>query len=441
MKNIKNHSIQFLSYVKVGCFVLFQLFCHTSSFGQAVAITGVNTDGPDGFSLVALVDIPAGNNIFFTDMTYINASNTFVELDINGNPSTANGSVQVTWTGTWAEGTVIRVVETSTNVFTVTASAGGPTGLAATIVYAGDGFSLAGSDGFSVYTSQSTTAPETNIDEIYGFVGIDPGSSDPDPNLDPDCPCSNDFPSIDFNTTGVDGFNFNPALRNSAASLADFNNLSNYVTSTSNVTLDLTPFTNITFGSTSSLNALPVELIAFDAFVMDDEAVKLSWSTATEINNNRFEIERSYDGVHFHMIGTKQGTNTHLTQTYLHLDQNYDRTQSSIYYRLKQVDNNGHSTYTQIRRVLTDDTKPSGILSIYPNPAKEEIHLAWNTSQNEIIRLTIFDMNGKPVLNQSLNGVEGYQIKTLDVSQLKSGVYSLHLQSNSGIEQRTLIVQ
>lgn len=86
---------------------------------------------------------------------------------------------------------------------------------------------------------------------------------------------------------------------------------------------------------------LPIELLAFNAVGRPDH-VKLSWSTASETNNDYFTIERSRDLLSWDAIGYKEGAgNSHQTMTY-HLE---DRMpwRGMVYYRLKQTDFDGHS--------------------------------------------------------------------------------------------------
>ena len=97
------------------------IFTIQATFGQDAIVIGFNFDSPDGASVLALKDIPETQNIFVTETNYDAATNTFDRTDaIN------NGTVRITWTGTWAKGTIIEFTETSSNVLTTTPGPGAP---------------------------------------------------------------------------------------------------------------------------------------------------------------------------------------------------------------------------------------------------------------------------------------------------------------------------
>lgn len=91
---------------------------------------------------------------------------------------------------------------------------------------------------------------------------------------------------------------------------------------------------------------LPIELISFDGY-RNNNTAKLKWTTASEINNDRFEILRSYDGVVFEKAGEVRGVgNSSTILNYEFLDYlNYD---GIIYYKLNQIDYNGSESYSNI---------------------------------------------------------------------------------------------
>lgn len=144
--------------------------------------------------------------------------------------------------------------------------------------------------------------------------------------------------------------------------------------------------------SVSAQVPLPVELLRFDAEVRPDRTVLCTWATASEIDNDRFVVERSTDGITFEPIGTVQGAVTTATQhDYAFIDPmplaGWD------HYRLKQVDLNGAYTYSEVRAVHVDDVE-GGIA-------------AWNTPEGMVLELStlidhpvtvgLFDMNGRAV--------------------------------------------
>jgi len=111
---------------------------------------------------------------------------------------------------------------------------------------------------------------------------------------------------------------------------------------------------------------LPVELVSFDAKRINNQAIQISWTTASELNNARFEVERSYDGVNFEIFNTVAGTNTNQTQNYVVIDAN---TSAKVtYYRLKQVDNNLEFSYSNTVQLAPLNSSVKPVIALQPNP-------------------------------------------------------------------------
>ncbi|MBK0384252.1 T9SS type A sorting domain-containing protein [Pedobacter sp. SD-b] len=170
---------------------------------------------------------------------------------------------------------------------------------------------------------------------------------------------------------------------------------------------------------------LPVKLVNFLAKA-DGKSALLTWQTATEINNDRFEIERSLDGNSWVKIGEVKGAgNNYQLKNYSFRDAL--PANENNYYRLKQVDNDDAFEYSPVRSVkfnLGND----GQLSFYPNPVTDEIHFTgFSNTQKSIY---IFDLNGSLVFSKSIIG-ESLKIP----STLQNGVYVLKI--NCGEESIT----
>ncbi|MGI4884000.1 MAG: T9SS type A sorting domain-containing protein, partial [Janthinobacterium lividum] len=116
----------------------------------------------------------------------------------------------------------------------------------------------------------------------------------------------------------------------------------------------------------TSLQPLPVQLVQFTAQASGPAAVRLAWATASEVNSARFEVERSRDGVAFHKIGEVVAAGRSTTaRTYGLTDASAPAGQ--LYYRLRQVDQDGTAAYSPVRTVVLSGA--GGGLSLYPNPA------------------------------------------------------------------------
>jgi hypothetical protein len=174
---------------------------------------------------------------------------------------------------------------------------------------------------------------------------------------------------------------------------------------------------------------LPVELISFTAAAQEN-AVRLTWATASEKNSARFEVERSADGKTFEKIGTvaAQGNSTRRID-YEFLDTKTLAKATTRYYRLRQVDTDGSAEYSPVRSVQLGSISH---LELYPNPAHRDLSVTGATAGGAV---EVFDALGRTVLTAPANA-DGQARLTLPAS-LPSGVYIVR----SGNEVRRLTVE
>jgi len=181
---------------------------------------------------------------------------------------------------------------------------------------------------------------------------------------------------------------------------------------------------NLGFGGTASLDCaiLPVELNEFNAeYVADENVVDLFWSTASERDNDRFEVERSTDGVHFEIINTMKGAGTTTNETqYYTVDQ--DPSIGVNYYRLNQWDTDGNSKHSEVRAVnILDDVYD--LLSFFPNPTNGKTEVIFNSYRKEEVYLEVTTFDGKSVVKMPLNAVKGGNRFDLDLTNLDGSMF------------------
>lgn len=140
---------------------------------------------------------------------------------------------------------------------------------------------------------------------------------------------------------------------------------------------------------------LPVVLISFAGSVYENQQMAyLEWSTATEIDNMGFYIEKSLDGRAFEDIGFVAGKGTTKEiQKYAFLDQNLGK---NSYYRLRQVDYDGNREYSDLIFVASPLLSSTNPVTIYPNPTHGYVHI--NGSSNELYHVQVMDLSGKTLL-------------------------------------------
>ncbi|MEQ9465812.1 MAG: hypothetical protein RLN88_00290 [Ekhidna sp.] len=144
-------------------------------------------------------------------------------------------------------------------------------------------------------------------------------------------------------------------------------------------------------GTYNGGDPLPVEMVYFRGEATNDE-VRLNWLTASEINNEGFEIERSSDGVHFTQIAFVAGFGTtNEPNEYTYIDRSVAE---RSYYRLKQVDFDGQFEYSSI--IAINGGSMAGKLEAYPNPTNGPVHLLTAISNYQL-----YDQMGRVVMSAS----------------------------------------
>jgi hypothetical protein len=167
---------------------------------------------------------------------------------------------------------------------------------------------------------------------------------------------------------------------------------------------------------------LPITLLNFSA-IQIDHRVALEWSTASEINNDYFEVEKSVDGVSFNVIGKVNGAiNSTETRTYNFSD--FELKKGRSFYRLKQIDLDKKFTYSPIVTVMVGEITTTNIsFNVYPNPTVETLFITHTGVVNNSVIVSIFDGSGKLVSrNANKVGVNDGPLE-LDVRDMKPGYY------------------
>lgn len=178
-------------------------------------------------------------------------------------------------------------------------------------------------------------------------------------------------------------------------------------------------------GTDNSNNPLPVRMLSF-AGRLSGEDVELKWQTATEENANGYVVERSYDGRNFDRIGfVKANGTTGKVSRYGYMD--YNMKSAVAYYRLKQLDNDGAYTYSDVVRV-SRESRATNSASVYPNPFTSQFRTEFASQINGQAQIEILDLQGRVVRSQATAVVNG--LNTVELSScesLETGVYFLRI--------------
>jgi hypothetical protein len=175
---------------------------------------------------------------------------------------------------------------------------------------------------------------------------------------------------------------------------------------------------------------LPVEMVEFNA-IAEGETILLTWSTATELNSNFFEVERYIDGA-FESIGQVDaaGTSTLLSQ-YRFIDDS--PSQGLNYYRLKQTDTDGSFSYSKTVSVYFGGDEKAELF-IYPNPSEDFIQIN-NYLNVEDGNIQIFNAQGCEVHNYTIDNDNA----KIYVKDLPDGMYSVRVRDILSQKSATFI--
>ena len=204
-------------------------------------------------------------------------------------------------------------------------------------------------------------------------------------------------------------------------------NLTGSITSTSAPTA-FNSFSTFALGNKiGGSNILPVGLLHFGAQA-DNDRVNLSWTTSSESNNSYFTVERSRDGSTFEVVGTvptqAPGGNSSTPLDYASIDR---APYSGVsFYRLKQTDLDGTSTYSAVVSVSLTKKKS---LAVYPNPTTGTLHLSGVNASETSVKIEWFDLSGRSLLQGTIPVSGGYA--TLN-APFNNGMYTLRITASDG---------
>jgi uncharacterized repeat protein (TIGR01451 family) len=201
--------------------------------------------------------------------------------------------------------------------------------------------------------------------------------------------------------------------------------------SVSVTTTDINGGTN-TVPVTFTLGAypLPVELKEFMAKAVNNLDAALAWSTASEKNNDHFDVERSFNGTDYVKIGEVKGQGSKSGATdYALTDAGVARKASgTVYYRLKQVDTDGTATFSPVRTVRFTAAGQTPGIALFPNPATTATQLDLSQLPAGRYQVQVLDATGRVVLSaQQEAGIS----QALDLNTIASGTYTVRVSGES----------
>jgi len=178
---------------------------------------------------------------------------------------------------------------------------------------------------------------------------------------------------------------------------------------------------------------LPVELKSFTASV-SHAGVNLTWSTATEVNNSGFEIQRKAEKGDFVTVGfvIGKGTTTNISN-YSYLDKGLAL--GTYSYRLKQTDLNGSHTFSDAINVNMNLPVEFSLEQNYPNPFNPSTVIKFSVPEKSNVTVKVFSVTGQEVatlINNEQKEAGSYNIN-FNAKNLTSGMYIYTVTANGKV--------
>ena len=208
---------------------------------------------------------------------------------------------------------------------------------------------------------------------------------------------------------------------------------------------------NYSSGSSSSVQALPVELTSFTAQTLDD-AILLRWETATEVNNYGFEVQRNTPhfppsrgdiedrGVWRTLAFVIGHGNSNSPRFYQHIDNN-TQSAGTYYYRLKQIDYDGAYEYSNEISIYIEPSQNLILCNNYPNPFNSQTTIFVELPVDSKINLSIYNVLGEHIATLADDHyIAGKYKFNFDAETIPSGVYFYRLTSTDKILTRKMLL-
>ncbi|MEO0043296.1 MAG: hypothetical protein RL329_2744 [Bacteroidota bacterium] len=232
--------------------------------------------------------------------------------------------------------------------------------------------------------------------------------------------------------TNVSTINLSPAQLSAGA-----NTLTLYVTDTTPFSRTYLPNSGYIFSQTWTIHTstLPLELLHFKA-EKQAETVLLNWQTTNEQNTSHFDIERSTDATHFWTIGTVKSQNKTALNDYHFTDAHLPS--GILYYRLKQVDNDGKTTLSPIRSIEKSD---KFYYNLSPNPTQNVLTINGNADYDLTATVEMWNEIGIRVYQKEVVVNKGVFEQKIDMTNFIDGTYMVFLRLPNGFSVKKMVVK
>ena len=183
--------------------------------------------------------------------------------------------------------------------------------------------------------------------------------------------------------------------------------------------------------------SLPVTLSNFEA-IIGNGVVELEWTTQSEMDNDYFSVERTSDATNYEDVVSVEGAGNSIVRIdYSATDE--EPLYGTSYYRLKQVDYDGTTSYSDLVSVYNSQSKLSEFTTFYDGNV---VNIKYYLDIAEIYSIRLYDVSGKLVYNGILNGYVGNNNDIIPTSDgLMEGIYFINITNGNEVFTKNIIIQ
>ncbi|MEJ7585973.1 MAG: T9SS type A sorting domain-containing protein [Ferruginibacter sp.] len=194
----------------------------------------------------------------------------------------------------------------------------------------------------------------------------------------------------------------------------------------------------MTYPSLTTAGVLPIKLSGFNV-AREGKRIRLEWSTASEQNNDRFEVQRSSDGTTWKTIASIKGKgNSAASSAYKAYDE--DPLSGTNFYIIRQYDLDGQSSKSGIKMIKM--SRSASVISIFPNPSNSGVNFSIENKGISNMEATLTNLNGSIVHQEIFKNVPANSINKLNLAQQPApGVYILKLKSTELSESVKIVIE
>lgn len=194
--------------------------------------------------------------------------------------------------------------------------------------------------------------------------------------------------------------------------------LSNYSSAITTVPLS---FGGTAVVSCSALAAETIQLIGKN----ESGYNTLEWISSSELNADKYHIERSEDGINYTEIGLIDAHGLSLEAIGYRFEDLQPIVKEMAYYRIRLSHSNGNTTTSNSVAIEQQFMSDLEIVKAYPNPASNDLNIILSSKLETTYQLTLSNLNGKKVVDRKQTIQKGLNHTSIDVSQIQSGFYLL----------------